>query len=565
MLSYVMLKKHLLKIILSISVLLYSILTFPFINRIYPNVYVSGIYLGNMTQKEAVNALERKISLEDKMTLTTDNLKSEVSISEIITQIKFSETVDRAYNYTNTGNYINDFLIKLNLIFNPVNLSPLIEFDDNKLLETLLIFSSSLETKTIYPSVEKSLGSIIVNPGVNGIEVDKKEAIKEIKHHLLYLDKNEIQINLKETDVELNEDEAKKYKLMAADLIGKKIELNSESEKIIIDDTELISFLLPTGFSDELIIKKILEISRKINRNPQNSVFTIENGKVTEFTPSKDGIIVNETLLLNKIKEIPEAIDIPVIKTSPEISNRDSNDLGINTRIGIGNSNFRGSIPNRIYNINLAQSKFKGLLIPPNKIVSFNEVLGDVSGLTGYKAAYVIKEGRTVLGDGGGVCQVSTTLFRAILNAGLPIVERRAHAYRVGYYEQGFEPGLDSTVYSPTTDFKFKNDTPAYILIQPYIDTNSLALTFEIYGTNDGRIATISKPIVTSSITPATDLYIDDPTLKSGAIKQIEHKAYGAKVVFDYKVMRDNEELINQKFVSNYQPWRAVYLRGTAQ
>jgi vancomycin resistance protein YoaR len=292
-------------------------------------------------------------------------------------------------------------------------------------------------------------------------------------------------------------------------------------------------------------------------------VFIVDNGKVQEFTPSKDGVVVNEDLLLTQIKALPSEINIPVIKTSPKINNKDVNNLGIDTLLGVGFSNFKGSIPNRIHNVNLAQTKFKGVLIPPNEVISFNDVLGDVSSYTGYKSAYVIMGGKTVLGDGGGVCQVSTTLFRAALAAGLPIVERRAHAYRVGYYEQGFGPGLDATVYSPTTDFKFKNDTEAYILLQPTIDLTNLTLKFEIYGTSDGRIATTSKPVITSSSAPAEDLYQDDPTLKTGVVKQIEHRAYGAKVVFDYKVTRADETLIDQRFVSSYRPWQAVYLRGT--
>ena len=204
-------------------------------------------------------------------------------------------------------------------------------------------------------------------------------------------------------------------------------------------------------------------------------------------------------------------------------------------------------------------------MVPPNEIFSFNEVLGDVSSYTGYKAAYVIMEGKTVLGDGGGVCQVSTTLFRAVLSAGLPIMERRAHAYRVGYYEQGSSVGLDATVYSPTTDFKFKNDTANYLLIQPTIDNNNYSLIFEIYGTSDGRVATTTKPIISSQIAPADDLYIDDPTLPLGNVKQTEHKAWGAKVSFNYHVERDGQVLIDQKFSSNYRPWQAVYLRGSGQ
>ena len=100
------------------------------------------------------------------------------------------------------------------------------------------------------------------------------------------------------------------------------------------------------------------------------------------------------------------------------------------------------------------------MLIPPGGTISYNEIVGDISAATGYQPAYIIKDGRTILGDGGGVCQVSTTLFRAGLSAGLPILERHPHAYRVHYYEEGgYKPGLDATVFAPGVDLKMKNDT----------------------------------------------------------------------------------------------------------
>ena len=117
----------------------------------------------------------------------------------------------------------------------------------------------------------------------------------------------------------------------------------------------------------------------------------------------------------------------------------------------------------------------------------------------------------------------------------------------------------------PTTDFKFKNDTPNHILIQPVIDLTNYNLNFEIYGTSDNRTATTTKPVITSSIAPAPDLYVDDPTLPAGTIKQVEHRAYGARVVFDYTVTRNGETINSQKFVSNYRPWQAVYLKGVGQ
>jgi vancomycin resistance protein YoaR len=151
------------------------------------------------------------------------------------------------------------------------------------------------------------------------------------------------------------------------------------------------------------------------------------------------------------------------------------------------------------------------------------------------------------------------------LAAGLPVIERRAHAYRVTYYEQNSPPGFDATVYSPTTDFKFINDTPAYILIQAKADNQASTLEVELWGTNDGRVATTTKPIITDQSPPPPDLYQDDPTLRAGQIKQVDWKAFGAKVKFDYHVERHGEVLTHKTFSSNYRPWQAVFLRGTKQ
>jgi vancomycin resistance protein YoaR len=199
--------------------------------------------------------------------------------------------------------------------------------------------------------------------------------------------------------------------------------------------------------------------------------------------------------------------------------------------------------------------------VPPGENFSFNKSVGDIDGASGYKPAYVIKSGRTVLDDGGGVCQVSTTIFRAVLNSGLPVVARTAHAYRVGYYEQGFSPGLDATVFSPSVDFIFKNDTNSFVLIQAYRD--GLTLYVDLYGTSDGRVATVSKPVVTS-VTPAPpDLRQDDPTLPKGTVKQVDFAAAGANVSFNRTVTRAGQTLISETFKSNFKPWQAIYLVGT--
>jgi vancomycin resistance protein YoaR len=300
------------------------------------------------------------------------------------------------------------------------------------------------------------------------------------------------------------------------------------------------------------------------------------NGKVIAFKPSEEGKTVNtakikENLILQLERIFSEqksqrvTIPITIETILPKITTDKANNLGIKELIGKGTSFFYHSIQNRIFNIALAASKINGALIAPNEIFSFNKVLGDVSAFTGYQQAYVIQNGKTVLGDGGGVCQISTTLFRALLDAGLPITERQAHAYRVGYYEQNGPPGLDATVYAPSVDLKFKNDTNNYILVQTQVDPQLQQLSVFLYGTLDGRSVTLTKPI-TSNRTPAPpDLYQDDPTLPKGVIRQIDFSAEGSRVSFTREVTKNGVKIISEKFTSNYAPWRSVFLRGTKE
>ncbi len=328
-------------------------------------------------------------------------------------------------------------------------------------------------------------------------------------------------------------------------------------------------------YSDTALNKTLKQFQSALNVAPIDARFTYTNGRVTEFRTAKDGQQVDTDQLINYMQNesVPAllatsnstlAVAIPIVTLKPTASSSiQASNMGIVERIGVGTSLFHGSIPNRIYNIQLAASRLNGILIKPGETFSFDKAVGDVSSLTGYKQAYVIQNGKTVLGDGGGVCQVSTTFFRAALDAGMPIVERHPHAYRVHYYEEDTPPGIDAAIYTPNVDLKFKNDTGHYILVQSYVDPDNEQLTFELYGTSDGRVSHVSTPVIVSQTPAPEPLYQDDPTLPQGQVKQVDFAAAGAKVYFDYSVTKDGKEIISDRFTSNYQPWQAVFLRGT--
>lgn len=324
------------------------------------------------------------------------------------------------------------------------------------------------------------------------------------------------------------------------------------------------------------LVEKIEPLRKNIYKDPIDARFTFQDGKVVEFQPSAEGEDIDFEELKNRVRSktlsivassSPRSFTIPVpLKTLyPQITTDKANSFGIRELIGSGSSLFTGSIPNRIFNITLAATRLNGILIKPGETFSFDKSIGDISAFTGYKQAYVIQNGRTVLGDGGGVCQVSTTIFRAVLNSGLPIIERNPHAYRVGYYEQDSGPGFDAAIFVPNVDFKFKNDTDNYLLIKTIVDPDLGKLTFELYGTKDLREVKISKPVITSVTSSPEPLYIDDPTLPKNEIKQVDYAVPGANVYFTRQVIKDGKTIINETFSSRYRAWQAVYMRGTKE
>lgn len=331
-------------------------------------------------------------------------------------------------------------------------------------------------------------------------------------------------------------------------------------------------FPLSVRYSTDNVEETLSHVEDLYAKKPINATFQFENNKVIAFQQEEDGLSIDKAATRKKINMAIQdwlgegKIDSVQVVThilKPSVTLSQTNSFGIEELIGEGRSDYSHSIPEREHNVLLGTSKLNGILIPKGATFSFNENIGDISSHTGYKPAYIIKEGKTVLGDGGGICQVSTTLFRAALHTGLPITEHHSHAYRVGYYENDAKPGLDATVYAPTVDLKFTNDTPASILIQTVADKETKRLFYRFYGKKDGRNVELTDPIITNVSRPDEPLYQDDPTLKRGVTRQVEYAALGARSQYSYKVTRNDEVLFQKNFNVWFRPWRAVFLVGT--
>jgi vancomycin resistance protein YoaR len=329
------------------------------------------------------------------------------------------------------------------------------------------------------------------------------------------------------------------------------------------------------ALDEEALYTYLNSLAGSINRQPENARF-IFNDDTRLLELIKPAVIGRSLDVYAAIQTInaqiaagQRAISLPLVYTQPEVGNDATGEqLGIREQIISYTTYFRGSSAERLQNIEMAAANFHGLLVPPGAVFSMASVMGNVSLDTGYAEAWIIYGGRTIKGVGGGVCQVSTTLFRAAFFAGFPIVERHPHAYRVGYYEQtatGHDDnlaGLDATVFVPVVDFKFVNDTPYWLLMETYFRPNSRSLTWKFYSTSDGRRVEWETTGPQNIVDPPEPVYEENPELAEGEIVQVDWAAEGADVTVTRTVYRDGQVLFTDTFITHYLPWGDVYQYG---
>ncbi len=596
-------KNWLILVIFTLAVCFFYLGFYTF--HVLPRTHFANFNLSNKTLAEAELIIDEKIqsfqAQEVDFILDGQNFKSDLASLGI--------TIDReaTLNEIRTENRNN--LTRLP-IYKVKQVAPKYSFDAQRFLQQFDVLFGQFETQAQDATIVWRGGKFQIEEERQGTLINRNQLINHVRTKIEKLSSDPIEVS-KVTAVPAIDKENAKQALERVNLIAdQRIILTHDTDRWEIAGQKLINLLkfeqkgLEGGFLAKVVftispfeirslqtvdsMTKTLEvkldkqnleafisqIAKRIDTARVDATIKFEGGRVTEFTPFRDGqrldtlqtyqLILEQISIENVSVQKDIIVKLPVAVNPAKIANEEINSLGIHELIGRGVSYFAGSIPNRIHNVTLGAKRVSGTLVKPGEVFSFNQTVGEVSAATGYKQAYVISQGRTVLDDGGGICQVSTTVFRATLNAGLPTIARVAHAYRVGYYEQaGFKPGFDATVWAPAVDLKFKNDTANYILIQAIVDPAGAKLQVDIYGTADGRRVEIADPVISNLKPPPPDKFQEDPTLPRGTTKQVDFAATGATVVFTRRVFQGDTILIDEAFKSNYRPWQAVYLVGT--
>jgi len=421
------------------------------------------------------------------------------------------QTINETYSIGRSKNFFVGLARQIESFFKRKNMGLAYWFDEQKFNNFIQENLSGLQTpaKNATLKYDSQTEDFLFVPAQDGEVFDSNDFKNQLVKRLSSSIKTPIELKKIIDQPALTQDKDNIAKNKAKAIIDSApYQLKNGSDSWPIDKQTLLDWLdfvpanqgktMAVAISQEGIKDFLSQLAPSINKEAVNARLSVQNDKVVAFDLSQEGL---ELQIDESAKKISQGIQdgekeiiLAVKRIEPNISTQTIDTLGLTSLLAVGTSSFAGSPNNRIHNISVGAAKLNGILLKPGQEFSFIENIGEIEAAQGYLPELVIKNNKTIPEYGGGLCQISTTLFRATVNAGLKITERFPHAFPVRYYNP---QGFDATVYPPHPDLRFLNDTPGNILIQPKI--KGTQITFEIYGTKDNREVKIIGPTILQS------------------------------------------------------------------
>jgi len=554
------------------------------IDRIYPGVRVWDLSVGGMRLDEAAAALEEHVTVLGRPVFTLRGPDRSWGVRPADLGIRLAaEATTRTAFHVGRGPG-EGVLAHLWLLVAGRNLPPVLSFDE----ATARLYLETLAEQIDEPAVDASLrieGTVpVALPAQPGRRLEVEATLAAVRQGLSSLGADGVDLVVREVPPQVTDAEPARAwveALLAEPLVLLLPDPREGDPGPWLLPPERLTGLLTTFVNDgrlhaalnpeRLRAYLVEEVAPKLAVEPVDARFHFDEatGELVVIAPSAEGRALDVEASLQNIVAAVEAgrhIAPLVLRTVPPRypETATAEELGIRELVVEVDSYFIGSPSGRDHNIRLAASRFDGLVIPPGETFSFNHYLGEVSTEAGYDESYITAGEQLAIEVGGGICQVSTTVFRAALWGGYPIVERWFHHHRVGYYElRGYGPGFDATVYSPLVDLKFVNDRSAPLLIETEIEDAAHRLVFRFYSIDDGRRVEVEGPEITDETEPGEPIYQLDETLEPGEVIRWQSALNGLTATVERWVYDAVGSLLyHDTFVSRYAPRRAAYHYG---
>lgn len=554
-------------------------------NQIFPGVRILNIRVDGLTKDEARQTIQKAVddvlgkglsfyfrNTEVKLDTATASKDPDASRDMILYNI--DKAVDQAYEIGRGSGWKKDILDQISARARLVRITGEVVIDEKNINDALLqAFRTALVPAM---DAEFSFHFATGTAPLVGIENEKtgfsfvtEKAFKELRNQAEHLDFKRITLQEEKIEPKIRRMDLEPL-IGEAEAILKRPSLTFtyEEKQYAIPAPVLATWItavekdgqLKLALSPQKFLASLRELAPGIEQEAKNGSLDIEDGKIVSFKAGTEGIAFNAEKTLSAVNaDWPKKTSFPIITdvTFGSLLGEDPERLGIKEIIGVGKSNFSGSPSNRRKNIKKGADKVNGSIIAPGEEFSLLKTLGEIDGANGWYPELVIKGDKTLPEFGGGLCQIGTTTFRGALNSGLKITERRAHSYRVRYYEPA---GTDATIYDPSPDFKFVNDTKNHVLINAYIVGDNAI--FEFWGTKDGRVVDPIKPRIYNITSPPATKYIETTDLAPGKKNCTESAHPGADAEIIYKITYADGTVHSEVFQSHYRAWQAVCLIG---
>ncbi len=549
--------------------------------KIYPAVSAGEINLGGMTLDEAQTTLEQHAAASESQTvrLTFGDKTWEPTLSELGISVDVDRTLATAYDIGREETARTRLSKLTSLLRNDTVVPLMVTVDQTKLNIWFESVDADLGLKPHDAYLVFDGATVSIEPEVEGTVVDRAAATALVTSGARLLRIEDGPLPVVATIARVRADDLLEAQAKVQEALSKPVKLKYPGGKRwTLEPEQLIQFIVQTNdptkegaeaFSvslDEEALSAWLTdlVAGEINRDPVNAKIAWSNDDQGVFATkqSVDGAKLKSISLSRDVVESfwgnHASITVPVTILKPDIDSDNLDALGINARLAVGDSSYVGSNGGRATNIVVGSQLLNGALIPPHGTFSFNHAIGVIDVEKGYVEASVISGERIGRDVGGGICQVSTTVFRAALLAGLPIVEWWPHTYRLGFYElDGWPPGYDASILQPNDDpfsggdFRFENPTDSWMLVESYTEDERVYVI--IYGQELGYTVSFSEPQISDPIEPPEDdIEIVDDTLAAGTIEQSELAQPGYQVVIERTVTGKDGEVVIQDTWDTY-------------
>jgi vancomycin resistance protein YoaR len=562
-----------------------------FAGHIYPNISINGISVGQMTETTASNILHERYApfLEQPIQLTYGEHTWTPDLEELGVRLELDPAVQEALDAGRRNGLMNNLFQVAAVWENGLDVPLHLTVDQSAMQAYLLARAVEVEQEAINAELTLRGTRIQTSHATNGRQALVHDTMQDLTAALQTLEPQTVVLRTRAIAPALDNAAVAAAEREIETLLQGPLTLQAEEQTWEWSERELAALItinqttrsdnagsqLVVSLDREEVRQRLEEIARNAGGEATNPRIDWNGGDLKIIEDGQAGRQVNvsraEQLVLTAMTTPDRVVELPFHVAEPAITAANLDQLSIPDLVAVGKSDFTGSAAYRITNIKAGMDMLHGILLAPGEEFSFNENI-EITAANGFVEGYAIIENRTQLEWGGGICQDSTTMFRAAFWAGLPITERHGHSFYINWYDKygygefGDGPGMDATIYTGPggSDLKFVNDTGNWLLIQTHVDTARTLAEIRFYGTKPNRTVELEGPpyhqVVNRTSPPAAPVYIADPSRPVGAPRQTDVARGGMTINFT-RIIKENGVVVDREtFVTTFKPWPNIFL-----